>query len=205
MAWLRLDDGFTANSKIAQLSDAEFRAWMRLLCHCARSRDPSVDEVAIREVSGLNSRRIRRYADLGLLDEIGSHFEVHDWAKYLPKDATNADRQARWRARQRNARNDEPGVTPGVTKTSHTRAGTRGVPSRPVLEEQEQNLRASERELQDAASASDEPTVAQVPHRSPAEQEAEDPEPVDPEPIEGPLGESVRTELARLQARGATA
>lgn len=133
MAWLRIDDGFTSNSKIAQLSDAEFRAWMRLLCHCARSRDPSVDDVAIREVSGLNSRRIRRFAEVGLLDEVGSHFEVHDWAKFIPKDATNADRQARWRARHRNARNADAGVTETVTNPSRTRAGTRGVPSRPVL------------------------------------------------------------------------
>jgi hypothetical protein len=199
MAWLRIDDGFTANSKVAQLSDAEFRAWMRLLCHCARSRDPSVDEVAIREVSGLNSRRIRRYADLGLLDEVGDHFEVHDWAHYLPKDATNADRQARWRARQRNARNAGEGVTETVTEPSRTRAGTRGVPSRPVLEEQEP-MRASERELQDA-------------HRSPAEEHTEDPDPepaavdLDPEPRpgDGPMAEDVRRVLGALRPRGAAA
>jgi len=136
MAWLRLDDGFTANSKVAQLSDAQFRVWIRLLCHCARSHDPTVDSAAIRETSGLDKRNLRVFCALGLVDQVGSdpeNLEVHDWAKYLPKDATNADRQARWRARQRNARNRPEGVTPTVTEPSRTRAGTRGVPSRPVL------------------------------------------------------------------------
>lgn len=134
MAWLRVDDGYTSNSKIAQLSDAEFRAWMRLLCHCARSRDPSVDEVAVREVSGLSRARIRRFADLELLDEIGESFEVHDWAKFLPKDEQNAARQAKWRARHRNATRNAESNAPSNADASRAGAGTRGVPSRPVPE-----------------------------------------------------------------------
>src|SRR6266576_2816884 len=109
MAWLRIDDGFTANSKIAQLTDAEFRCWLRLLCHCAKSQDPSVDRAAIREVSGLTLARISRYSQLGLLeisngsqtesgDQTGGVYEIHNWAKYLPKDSPT-ERQARWRAR----------------------------------------------------------------------------------------------------------
>lgn len=136
MGWLRIHDGFTANSKIAELNDGEFRVWMRLLCHCANSRDPSVDRVAKREISGLNSRRIRRFADLGLLDEIGSDFEVHDWSKYMPKEEQNAARQAKWRARRRNAERNgtsNAGSNAEVTpQPSRARAGTRGVPSRPV-------------------------------------------------------------------------
>ena len=150
MAWLRIDDGFTANAKIAQLTDAEFRVWMRLLCHCASSRDPSVDSVARREVSGLSSARVKRFLELDLLDRIGGDYEVHDWANFLPKDGTNAERQARWRARKRHASNGTHtvtetvtrGVTEPVTETvtsSRARdagAGTRGVPSRPQEQEQ---------------------------------------------------------------------
>jgi hypothetical protein len=100
MAWLRLDDGYTSNSKIAQLGNAEFRVWLRLLCHCARSHDPSVDAAARNEVVGLTRKAVQRFADLGLLDVVGDNHEVHDWTHYLPKDATNVERQARWRARR---------------------------------------------------------------------------------------------------------
>ena len=146
MAWLRIDDGFTRNSKIAQLTDAEFRVWMRLLCHCAGSRDPSVDDVAMREVAGLNRQRVQRFHHLDLVDEIGGSYEIHDWLLYQPKDGTNADRQARWRSR----RNASQAVTPPVTGVTHEAvtapvtpsrardagAGTRGYPSSPVQSEE---------------------------------------------------------------------
>lgn len=140
MTWLRIHDGFTSNSKIAQLSDRDFRVWMRLLCYCGNTRDPSVDSVAKREVSGLTSARVSRFKTLRLLDQIGDELEVHDWPKYLPKDEQNAARQAKWRSRHRNAqRNAERNAlsnadvdAPGDAEASRTRAGTRGFPSRPV-------------------------------------------------------------------------
>lgn len=115
---------------------------MRLLCHCASSRDPSVDSVARREVAGLSSARVRRFADLDLLDAIGDAYEVHDWTLYLPKDATNAARQARFRARRSVTQGVTASVTEPVTESvtsSRARnagAGMRGVPSRPQEQEQ---------------------------------------------------------------------
>jgi len=38
MAWVRLDDDFTDNAKIAGLSDRDFRGWIRLLCYCGRAK-----------------------------------------------------------------------------------------------------------------------------------------------------------------------
>src|SRR4051794_24106180 len=35
MAWLRLDDGFAGRPAIVNLTDREFRLFIRLLCHCA--------------------------------------------------------------------------------------------------------------------------------------------------------------------------
>lgn len=122
MPWLRLDDGFTSNSKIAQLNNGEFRVWMRLLCHCARSHDPSVDTACRNEVVGLSGKAVSRFADLGLLDQIGPDYEVHDWTHYLPKDGTNAERQARWRARKA-ASNGTPFVPPTLP-TDVTKAVT---------------------------------------------------------------------------------
>ncbi len=136
MSWLRIDDNFTANAKISELTDAQLRVWLRTLCYCARANDPSVDSVTIREVSGLTSTRCRTFATLRLLDKIGEAHEVHDWLTYRPKDTTNADRQARWRARQRVTTTVTVDVTAPVTKPSHPLAGTRGKPPHPSCPEE---------------------------------------------------------------------
>jgi hypothetical protein len=100
LSWLRIDDGFASNPKIAALSDRELRIWLRTLCYCAKVKDPTVDSVVLKEVSGLTPKTVGRFAELHLLDVSGHEHEVHDWLKYLPKDSTNAERQANWRARR---------------------------------------------------------------------------------------------------------
>ena len=110
MTWLRIDDGFAAHPKIGKLSDRDFRIWVRVLCHCARYEDPTVDEATMGEVRDLTEARVARFTELGLLDPSGAALEIHDWVKYLPKDKTSAERQANWRAR-RNGR-----VTANVTE-----------------------------------------------------------------------------------------
>src|SRR4051812_8126811 len=112
MAWVRLEDGFIGNPKIAQLTDAELRVWLRVLCYCGSSKDPTVDETTRRQIIGLTPKRVARFSELGLLDEVNGCHEVHDWEKYQPKDMTGADRQARWRARKR-----DKTVTGSVTES----------------------------------------------------------------------------------------
>jgi hypothetical protein len=99
MPWLRLDDGFASRPDVAALTNGEFRLWVRLLCHCARYRDPSVDATTWREVRGLTARRIRRFVALGLLDEDAGSYAINDWKRFQPNDPTAAERKARWRAR----------------------------------------------------------------------------------------------------------
>lgn len=115
MSWLRIDDCFTANKKIAPLSDRDFRVWVRLLCHCARSQDPTVDNPTISEVSGLNSRRIRVYYEAELLDETNGVYVVHDWPLFQPKSLQSAERQARYRANKR----QKSDVTDHITPRAH--------------------------------------------------------------------------------------
>lgn len=104
MSWARLDDDFCANKKTGRLSDPEFRTWVRVLCYCAKQEDPTVDVMTRREVAGLTSGRINRFAEIGLLDRVGTDYEIHDWSKYQPKDRTGAERQASWRARKKVSR-----------------------------------------------------------------------------------------------------
>jgi hypothetical protein len=100
MAWLRLDDSFSTHPKILALTDAEFRVWIRLLCHCARHRRSVVDAATRRELRGLGPRRIARFVSLGLLDELApGAYAVHEWTQFQPKDPTAAARKARWRGR----------------------------------------------------------------------------------------------------------
>jgi hypothetical protein len=98
MSWLKIDDGFADHPKVGALSDREFRVWMRVLCYCARYRDPTVDDATIAGISGLDPKKVGRYHEVGLLDRQGDSFLVHDWNVYAPKDPTNAERQAKWRA-----------------------------------------------------------------------------------------------------------
>ena len=115
MSWLRIDDGFTANKKIAPLSDPDFRVWMRLLCYCGQASDPTVDNSTMAEVSGLNRRRIRVYFDAELLDETNGVYVVHDWPSFQPKALQSAERQARYRANKR----QQSDVTDHVTPRGH--------------------------------------------------------------------------------------
>jgi hypothetical protein len=115
LSWLRIDDRMASHPKIAQLTDREFRIWMRLLSFCAAYQDPSVDKVALSEVNGLSPVIVTRFAALDLLDIAGDSYEIHDWTHFQPKDLTGADRQARWRARNavRNAISDGLKVVDG--------------------------------------------------------------------------------------------
>lgn len=107
MSWLRVDDGFADHPKIGKLTDLEFRVWMRTLCYCARYRDPTVDESTVAAVSGLDKKKVEKFTGLGLLDPEGESCVVHDWLTYAPKDPTNADRQAQWRASRNGKVTDE--------------------------------------------------------------------------------------------------
>lgn len=101
MSWLRIDDGFAEHYKIAELSDREFRTWMRTLCYAARNngREGRLTAAMRREIVGLSPQLVKNLVDLGLLDDLGGGVvQVHDWRAYNPKDPTAAERQARSRA-----------------------------------------------------------------------------------------------------------
>lgn len=106
MSWVRLEDSFTSHPKIMELSDADFRVWIRLLCHCAKVKDPSVDTKTRKEVGGLTAGRVKRFESLGLLDRERNSHEVHDWTHYAPKDASSAERVRAFRARRSVTSND---------------------------------------------------------------------------------------------------
>lgn len=126
MPWLRVDDKFPSNPKVAQLTDREFRVHMRVLCYCAEHRTQGQLPAAIwTEIVGLTPRMGDRFLAVGLWDRNRKtkQLSVHDFPAYNPKDPTGAERQARHRRRQRNGE-----VTDEVTP-SRVGAGARPVPS----------------------------------------------------------------------------
>lgn len=137
MTWLRMDDGFAANKKVVQLTDKQFRVWVRTLCYCAAQQDPTIDKYTMGEVKGLTGAVLLRLEHLELVDREGKDWVVHDWLKYQPKDATGSERQAAWRARRDRYSTVTETVTPTVTESSLAHA----VPSSPdqnILHLQEQ-------------------------------------------------------------------
>lgn len=103
MSWLRVDDGFADHPKLGKLTDPEFRVWMRILCNCARYRNPTVDESS--GVKGLDSRKIAKYVERGLLDQEDGRLVVHDWILY--SDATVEDKVAFFLAKSPDASANE--------------------------------------------------------------------------------------------------
>lgn len=103
MSWLRIDDGFAEHYKIAELTDREFRVWLRILCYAARNNGRSGHLTAAmrREIVGLSVPVTDRLLALGLLDQGDQEgvLAVHDWTTYNPKDPTAAERAKRYRNR----------------------------------------------------------------------------------------------------------
>ena len=129
MPWLRVDDGFTENHKIAALTDREFRVWARVLCYAARNHERKGHLAAgtLSEIVSITTRIVNKFVSLGLLDPDSERggYTVHDWAVYNPRDPTNSARQQRWREAHRN----DP-VTAEITDGVTENVTPRPVPSR---------------------------------------------------------------------------
>jgi hypothetical protein len=86
MSWLRIDDGFAEHYKIAELTDREFRVWVRILCYAARNngRAGRLTAAMRDQIVGLTPTITTRLVSLGLLDpdEEEGVLAIHDWKLY---------------------------------------------------------------------------------------------------------------------------
>jgi hypothetical protein len=103
MAWLRVDDGFTEHPKLIALGGTRDRwTWLELLVYCARRKTRGRVPERIGDVlQRVTPSFLSRCESVGLLDQNGTGYVVHDWATYNPEDPTKAERQARWRAKNK--------------------------------------------------------------------------------------------------------
>lgn len=122
MSWLRIDDGFAEHYKIAELTDREFRVWVRVLCYAARNngRAGRLTAPMRREIVGFTAAMCKRFVTLGLLDHDDEEgvVSIHDWRTYNPKDPAAADRM-------RQQRTEAPRPNPDRWKTTRAQVFAR--------------------------------------------------------------------------------
>jgi hypothetical protein len=100
VTWVKLEDDFSENPKIAGLSDSALALWVTGLAYCNRNLTdgfiPSqVGLGQLRYCDGNAVPPIRELEATGLWDEIPGGWEVHDFHDYQPtKEAVLAERAA---------------------------------------------------------------------------------------------------------------
>lgn len=117
--WFRFYNDAVNDPKVQRLSGELFKAWVNVLCLASKNEGklPSLTDLAfiLRVPEDRALAHIEALSAEGLLDQVEGEYAPHNWKgrQYQSDhiDATNADRQRRFRDRKRN------GVTP-VTVTS---------------------------------------------------------------------------------------
>jgi len=149
MPWLRLDDGFAGHLKLEGWTAAQKWAWLELMLWAAHHRTAGrvPDDLSLLPRSTTRALLNRAEAS-GLLDRRKGDLWIHDWDVYNPRDATGAERAARYRRRHggnhggSNAQDRDADRDATVT----SRAGGRGTPPLPKRQEQDQGLLSSRTE-----------------------------------------------------------
>jgi hypothetical protein len=111
MTWFRVDDTMILNGKVGDLSDSELRSLLGLWSFCSRSKNDGefiLDDLrhavfaTPRGPRIVRAEHVSKFVSMGLVNtEDGVAFSVNDWRTYQPKDPTGAERQKRYRDRDK--------------------------------------------------------------------------------------------------------
>lgn len=96
---LFVSEHFLSHPKISELTDREFREWVFVLIEQLRSNNGGNLPT---HAYGIPRQRLRRFAELGLLDSEGDRYHVHGWEKWNGREAYK-----RFLARERKRRQRE--------------------------------------------------------------------------------------------------
>ena len=104
--WFRFYDDTVSESKVIKLSDANFRAWVNILCLASKEGGviPPLDDIAImlRLPEKEAGKRLSALVAAGLLDEAEGGFIPHNWGTRQYQSDGSTGRVQRFRERQRN-------------------------------------------------------------------------------------------------------
>ena len=151
MPWVRLDDGFADHPKVERAGP--LAAWLHVvaMCYCARHlTDGRIPKATARRLADIPSpgRHIDTLVAVGLWDEDGDDYVLHDFLEYQPSRAdVEADRKAA-RERMANARRNKSRSSP-EHPPNEARSSDNPDPARPLSIETKggENLRAAAAEL----------------------------------------------------------
>jgi hypothetical protein len=126
--WWRAEDTSIDHPKLLLLSDAMHRAWYTLMCVASANGGelPPVEHVAarLRMKPGQVAAWITHLVTAGLFDNDDGTFRPHNWNKRQYKtdvtDATNAERQKRYRNAHRNGSNAVTDKRPETEQIQNT-------------------------------------------------------------------------------------
>src|SRR5437868_1323774 len=116
--WFRFYDDAINDPKILRLTDANFRAWVTLLCLASKNDGvlPSTNDIAL--VLRMKPAKVAEWLAMltaaGLIDNDNGLFRPHNWDKRQFKSDVSNERVKQHRQRKRNG---ECNVTPTVTVT----------------------------------------------------------------------------------------
>lgn len=107
MSWVRLDDAAMDHPKILQLTDSQFRLWVKGLCYCQKHfTDGFIPSLALTIARG-RSGDTTRLCDVRLWEVVDGGYLVHDYLDWNDsREATNGrkrrakDRKRAWAEKQ---------------------------------------------------------------------------------------------------------
>lgn len=105
--WVKLDDGFPDNPKVAGLSDMAFRAHVTMMCYCARYLTDGY--VPSKVASPVHRKLVASLIARGLWEPVEGGYRIHDWADWNPPGDQVRARRKRDAERKRAARRDNRG------------------------------------------------------------------------------------------------
>jgi hypothetical protein len=121
--WFRTYADTHRNSKIARLSDREFRQWHQLLCIASENDGliPPAEDLKhlLRMRLDHCSTLLSRFQSGGLLDALEGGYAPHNWNKRQYKSDTSTDRVQKYRAK-RNVSGNVSGTPPDTEAETDT-------------------------------------------------------------------------------------
>ncbi len=102
--WFRLYADAMRNPKVARLSDADFRLWVRLLAVASENDGKIPPASDLKHLLNMRldylSKALERLFNGGLMDPLEAGYEPHNWSKFQYKSDTSTERVHKFREKR---------------------------------------------------------------------------------------------------------